>query len=321
MSDDPVLKDFKPEAEHPSCREPAFLQREIMKSILLKMGSIAFFGCLFCQIGQGLTPVAYGRSLAEIKTTREIRICLAGSSQDFYKKNAMAFVEYLGEGIQAKYTRFGKWSDQFLNPDGIVVKDGEYTPEPLASGQCDLYPNDLVRLDWREKKLAYVLLYFSRNTIIVNKARADEFKDIQDLAGKTVAVMEGTSYHTWLEKQNLGVFAQNPIKFNFMPQEQAIKAVDSGKADFAMAGADGALWAINNFAKNCRVAFPVGKSTEYGWCLRKEDRDLQKAVKAFFDVQRNSLDSAINRNWKEGVGLTLGEFILFVTSTTGATEN
>jgi hypothetical protein len=287
----------------------------------LKIFLIVIVTCICWQLTGNLAPPAYGRSLAEIRESKEIRICLAGSSQDFYQKNAMAFVAYLGNDIQAKYIRFEKWNDQFLNQEGVVVKEGTYTPEPLASGKCDFYPNDLVRLEWREKKMAYVLLFISRNTIIINKSRVEEFRGLNDLAGKTAAVMEGTSFHNWLEEQNKALFEKDPIKLKFMPQEQAIKAVDSGKVDFAVAGADGALWAVKNFAKNAKVAFPTGEITEYGWCFRKEDKDLQEAVHNFFEVQKNSPDSQLNKNWQEYIGLTLGEFILFVTSTPEPTQH
>jgi membrane-bound lytic murein transglycosylase F len=274
--------------------------------------------CIGGSLSEGSLLSAYGRSLEKIRASGEIRICLAGSSQDFYKKNAMAFAAYLGSGIHPRFVSFKKWDDQFVNRDGVVVKNGEYTPQPLASGRCDLYPNDLVQLDWRQKKLAFVLLFISRNTIIVNQRRINEFRSIKDLAGKTVAVMQGTSFESWLENKNAEQFRNNPIKFKFMPQKQAIMAVDRGEVDFAISGADGALWAINNFAKKAAVAFPVGATTKYGWCTRKADKDLQAAVRNFFDVQRSQLNSQINRNWKKYIGMTLGDFLLFVSSAPGS---
>jgi membrane-bound lytic murein transglycosylase MltF len=262
-----------------------------------------------------LPSPTWGRSLVEIQKSGVIRICLAGSSQGFYQTNAMAFARYLGNGIQPEFTSFKKWDDQFRSKEGVVVRHGEYTPEPLASGRCDLYPNDLVKLAWRQKKLAYVPLFISRNTIIVNKARRDEFRDLNDLAGRTAAVMKGTSYHTWLEEMNRERFREHPVKLIFKPQKDAILAVNSGAVDFSVIGADGALWAIKNFAGNATVAFPAGGITEYGWCFRKEDRDLQKAVERFFEQQKRRPDSTMNRNWKNSIGFTLADFILFVTST------
>ncbi len=275
--------------------------------------------CLWLAIG--LFSLASARSLQEIKTTGEIRFCLAGSGQELYRRNAMALAAFLGKDIHVSFIHFDKWDDQFVNSQGVVIQDGEYTPEPLASGKCDLYPNDLVETGWRKKKMAFVPLFISRNTIIVSEKDRNQYTDISALAGKRAAVMRGTSFHTWLESQNRGIFKNNPITFDYMPQKEAILAVQAGKADFAITGADGALWAVNNFAPHAHVAFPVGKTTTYGWCFRKKDKALQEAVRRFFDKERQSPDSAINRNWKDYIGLTLGEFTLFVTSTPEPANN
>lgn len=263
----------------------------------------------------------HARPLAEIQTSREIRFCLAGSAHEFYRKNALAFTEFLGNDIQPVFIRLNKWNDQFVNDKNIVAQDEEYTPEPLASGKCDVYPNDLVRVGWREKKMAFVLLFISRNTIIVSKNSHDKIPGQAYLAGKTAAIMEGTSYQTWIEEQNRGRFKDNPIQMIFMPQKDALKAAESGKVDFAVIGADGALWAARSFAPDIHVAFPVGEINEYGWCFRKQDTSLQEAVRQFFSTQKSSYNSPLNQNWREHTGLTLGEFTLFVTSTPIPTDN
>lgn len=283
--------------------------------------TVTCFICMYFIGGSTLFSVVEARTLKEIEATKEIRFCLAGSAHDFYRKNAMALAEYLDNGIHPIFIQFDHWDDQFVNDHGVVIRDGEYTPEPLASGKCDLYPNDLVKVKWRENKIAYVSLFISRNTIIVNKAHMHNIMKPQDLAGKTAAVMKGTSYHSWLDDQNRGRFKDNPIKLVFMPQEEALKAAEAGDVDFGIIGADGALWATKTFAPNIHVAFPVGKTTEYGWCFQKADKDLQEAVEQFFAAQRKSLDSPLNKNWIEHTGLTLGEFILFVTSTPEPTDN
>jgi two-component system sensor histidine kinase/response regulator len=268
-----------------------------------------------------LSGVSSARTLQEIKATKEIRFCLAGSAHEFYQKNALALSKFLGDGIRPVFIHLKKWNDQFVNGKGMVIENGEYTPEPLASGRCDLYPNDLVEVPWREKKMAFVPLFISRNTIIINKQHRNTITQLSDLAGKTAAIMKGTSYQTWVEEQNRGRFKTNPIKMIFMPQEEAIKAAEAGKVDFGIIGADGALWAARTFAPNIHVAFPVGKTTVYGWCFRKTDKDLQKAVRHFFANQRKSPNSSLNKNWRDHTGLTLGEYILFVTSTSYPTED
>lgn len=283
------------------------MQNDRIKSIVAMLSLISVF------IPLPFNRPAWGRSLNEIMQSGVIRICLAGTKQDFYQKNAMAYVDFLGGGVKPEFTHFEAWDDQFRNNAGKVLRDEAYTPEPLASGKCDMYPNDLVKVEWREKKLAYVPLFISRNTIIVNSARKEEFREINDLAGKTAAVMEGTAYHTWLDSMNLGAFQENPVKIVFLPQKDAILAVEAGKADFSVIGADGALWSIKSFAGNVSVAFPVGEITEYGWCFRKADKSLQASVARFFNQQKKRPDSKLNQNWKENTGMTLDDFIMFVS--------
>ena len=285
------------------------MQNDRIRSIVAMLSLICVFVSLL------FNRPAWGRSLDEIMKSGVIRICLAGTKQDFYQKNAIAYVDSLGRGVKAEFTHFEAWDDQFRNSTGEVLRDEAYTPEPLASGKCDMYPNDLVKVRWREKKLAFVPLYISRNTIIVNKTRKEEFKDIKDLAGKTAAVMKGTSYHTWIDDMNRSVFKEDPVKIVFLPQKDAILAVDAGKADFSVIGADGALWSRKNFAGNVSVAFPVGEITEYGWCFKNEDKDLQESVACFFDQQKELPGSELNRNWKENTGITLDDFIMFVSQT------
>jgi hypothetical protein len=289
----------------------------IMEKGLIGIKAGVVFSVLLAGIGS--SPDLAARSLSSIIETSEIRFCLAGSSQEFYQANANAFVAYLNKdskrNIQSKYISFEKWNDQFVDDDGEVIRNGAYTPAPLSSGKCDIYPNDLVRLDWRESKMAYVDLFVSRNTIIVHKSRIAEFRQLGDLAGKTAAVMEGTSYHSWLQEQNSGLFKSNPVQLVLLPQKTAIAAISSNKFDFAITGADGAFWSIKNFAPDAAVAFAFGGSgTVSGWCFRRQDTDLQDAVRQFFSEQISRPDSALNANWKQYIGISLSEFGLFVAS-------
>ena len=170
-------------------------------------------------------------------------------------------------------------------------------------------------MDWRESKLAYVDLFHSRNTIIAHKSRIAGFRQLADLAGKTAAVMEGTSYHSWLEEQNKELYLSNPVQIVLLPQKTAIEAVSSDKYDFAITSADGAFWAIKNFAPDAAVAFAFGENrTVFGWCFRKQDTDLQDAVRLFFDQQTSQADSELNANWKKYIGISLSEFELFVAT-------
>ena len=74
----------------------------------------------------------------------------------------------------------------------------------------------MVMNEWRKKKLAFVKLFQSQMVVSVHKDRFGEFKETSDLQGKEAAVMENSSYHNWIEKNNQSTFSNNPVQFIFM---------------------------------------------------------------------------------------------------------
>jgi membrane-bound lytic murein transglycosylase MltF len=97
-----------------------------------------------------------------------------------------------------------------------------------------------------------------------------------------------------------------------MTTDESMQAVDTKFVDFTVIGADGALNWTRNKVKNVVVAFPVGDTTEVGWAFRKKDKDLQEAVRRFFDSQA-AVGSRFDEIWKEKVGIRLSEFNVFIT--------
>lgn len=253
---------------------------------------------------------AWPRSLEQIRKTNELRICVAGSSYQLYTAMALAFAEHLG--VTSRVKRLDSWDQQFQNDKGVTDKEAAYTPALMDAGECDCYPNDVVKNDWRLKKLDFVILYRTRMVVVVNKDNQPAYKGVADLAGKKAAIQKGTSYHSWLETQNAGALASIPIQIQFMTTDESMQAVDAKSVDFTIIGADGALNWTRNRVKNVVVAFPIGDTTEVGWAFRKKDRDLQEAVRRFFDSQA-AVGSRFDEIWKEKVGIPLSEFNVFIT--------
>jgi membrane-bound lytic murein transglycosylase MltF len=253
---------------------------------------------------------AWPRSLKEIRKTNELRICVAGSSYELYTAMALAFAEHLG--VSPRVKRLDSWDQQFQNDKGVTDKEAAYTPALMDSGDCDCYPNDVVKNDWRLKKLDFVILFRTRMVVVVNKDNQPAYKGVADLAGKKAAIQKETSYSSWLETQNAGPLVSSPIQIQFMTTDESMQAVDTKFVDFTVIGADGALNWTRNKVKNVVVAFPVGDTTEVGWAFRKKDKDLQEAVRRFFDSQA-AVGSRFDEIWKEKVGIRLSEFNVFIT--------
>jgi membrane-bound lytic murein transglycosylase MltF len=271
------------------------------------------------------------RSLAEILETKEIRICVAAVGDEdvftvepvdcrenckvggsFYEM-MMAFVEILGKDVKPKFLRV-EWDEQFFNKDGVVVREESYTPELLASGQCDVYPNALALYPWRLKKLDIVILIPDRSIVIVPKSKQVEFKTPADLCGKVAATVKDTGLHMWLQEQNKGLCAVHPIQIEFTTTfDDMWVEVDKGRVDFILSITYAAIWLTRHEFKNSVGVFTVGPMDYLGWGFRKEDKDLQAAVQKFFDTQRAAEDSPLNQIWEKYLGMTLVDYIGLVT--------
>jgi ABC-type amino acid transport substrate-binding protein len=280
--------------------------------------------CLFL-IFSATPRSCHARSLDEIKKTKELRICIApihpaqasfepAACKDKCKfagavfETSSAFAQSLGKEVRAKYIRVD-WDEQFFNKDGKTERAATYTPELLASGKCDFYPANLTKNEWRLKKLDFVVLFPSRMMAIVSQPMKAQIKGTSDLAGKRAAVEKNTSFHGWLETQNHTVWAANPVKLTLLGTQESFAAVEDETADFTLTDSDIAIWAARHQLRNAKAAFPLGPTDEIGWAFRKDDKDLQAAVRQFFDQQRKNPASEFNQIWKHHFGRSLTEFI------------
>ncbi len=278
----------------------------------------------------GPSAAIQARSLEEINRTGEIRIgispihpsiCSAvpqGCRTDCRITGpayeiVLAFAATLGPNIRPRFLRID-WDEQFFNQAGKTIRENAYTPELLASGQVDLYPNNLSVNEWRKNKMDIVTLFPSRRMVIVNRSRKETVKTLSDLAGKVAVVEKDTSYHTWLQEQNQGIFVSHPVKIRLMGTDECLKAVDNGEADFTLIDSDAAIWAVRQEYRNLDMAFPVGATDENGWGLRKQDKDLQEKVRLFFRDQRADDHSELNRIWQKYYGMSLTQFIRLVSA-------
>lgn len=294
------------------------------------MRRLLFFFLILSAAWGVSAATAHARSLEEIEKTRELRVCLSpihpsvcSATPEGCRDNcsftgpayevAQAFAEHLGKDIHPRFIRVG-WDEQFFNKDGVTVQEDAYTPELLASGTCDVYPNYLAKNEWRLKKIDIVTLFPNRRMVVVKRTERGRFRTVADLAGKTATIEKNTSYHTWLQEQNKGAFASNPIRILLLPVDEGLKAVVAGQADFTIVDVDAAIWAVRNQYANTDMAFAVGPRDEIGWGFRKEDKELQEAARLFFEGERASRDSRLNAIWQKYLGMSLTDFIGLVSS-------
>lgn len=288
----------------------AFFRRAFSDCRTNQARLIAMAGTLFlCGV---LPPSAQARPLEEIRQSGEIRICVTpGIQGEYYARMGTALAEHLH--VQAKIRHLASWDQQFHNDRGLTDKTATYTPQLLATGECDFYPNDLVMAEWRARMMDIIPFYQTRIVVIVKKERAANFRSIQDLKGRTVSVMKGTTYHSWVEERNKSDFADNPMRIRFVEKLEDRTSL-SGGVDFTLENADVAFAQTLRKDATVQIAFAVGPLLQVGWGFRKEDQTLQGAVKEFFAVQLQKAGSRFDQIWQEKRNIRLSEFTLMMSN-------
>lgn len=164
------------------------MEVKMSHTTMQKSGCLRLVSLVACSSLMTAYPFAgHARGLAEIKNTKELRICIAFVNSAMGKAESagcrdnckvsgdtpdlgQTFASTLGPQIKPKWLSVG-WEEQFFNRDGKVVQDAVYTPELLASGTCDLYATNLAKIPWRSKKFDYVILNPSRMAVVVVNQR------------------------------------------------------------------------------------------------------------------------------------------------------
>lgn len=206
------------------------------------------------------------------------------------------------------------WDGLFHNADGVTVREDSYTPALLAENQCDMFGAVMVSLDWRRTKIEMECFLPSRMMVVTHRDRVGEFTDVSDLGGRTVSVERSMSMHSWIQDQNAGPLADNPIEVVFHPYDQSVPSVDSGKVDFTVVSVLDALWQTRNITENAQVAFAVGPVDMGCWGYERGDGEMGELIEAFFDEQTADPASDLNEVWERYFGLSYGDFIRLVST-------
>ncbi|MFZ4287341.1 GAF domain-containing protein [Variovorax sp. HJSM1_2] len=265
-----------------------------------------FAGCLALLLSS--MGSAQGRTLQDIRRDGELRICVAGSSAPFYQVNGEEFARHLG--VRGKTTLLPSWDHQFHNAQGVTLMDARYEAALLASGQCDLYPNDLHMTAWRLNKMALVPYFTTRNVVVARPEMRDTLRTPQDLAGHVAAVQAGTAYESLLRELNAKTLVQRPITIQTAPTAQSMRRVAEHQADFTVIAAESAFKWVRDDLQNLDLLFALGEGTEVGWGVATDAEDLQTALADYLADSRR-VGSRLDLSWRKNYDISLTEYQLF----------
>lgn len=254
---------------------------------------------------------AHSRTLAEIRNSGELRICAAGSSADFYQTNGEEFARALH--VRPRTTVLPNWDQQFHNDQGVTVIDAAYEPALLASGECDLYPNDLHMIAWRQKKMQLVPYFLTRSVVVARPGMRDLLRQPEDLGGHTATVQAGTAYETWLRELNMSLPKERAVVIQTAPTAQSMRRVADRQADFTVIATESAFRWVRDDFENLDLLFTAGETTEVGWGISPNATDLRDALEQYFATSQR-IGSRLDLSWRKYYGISLVEYQLFSAS-------
>jgi len=165
--------------------------------------------------------------------------------------------------------------------DGLDLKlairdssfDGLQSGQALNAGQCDLAASAMTITPERQKNLDFSTSYYdSKQSLLVPKG--SDIKSIEDLAGKTVGVQQGTTGKTYTE-ENAPKTAKIP---SFPSDAEMYQAIQAGQVDALLQDLpvnlehtkDGKFVIVEEYETN----------ESYGLALKKGNTELLEDVNA-----------------------------------------
>ena len=180
--------------------------------------------------------------------------------------------------------------DQLFQNNGVRPKDLESNPQisftPDAFRKIDIYCSSISPLHWRKKLFDFAETLLSAEILLIRKDLSHAPKDIYQMKGLQIALMDGTSFVTHLNSINDKIGGGIEM-MKTIDGETAKQLLLDGKVDGVILDADDAL----NFNKSHQMlfdlAFPINKVSKTVWAVEKGN-ELQDHVKNYFKTIENN---------------------------------
>lgn len=188
--------------------------------------------------------------------------------EDFDKSSASGFKGFDIDIVQAV-------------ADGLDLKlavkdssfDGLQSGQALNAGQCDLAASAMTITPEREKNLDFSTSYYdSKQSLLV--PTGSDIKSIDDLAGKTVGVQQGTTGKTYTQK-NAPKTAKIP---SFPSDAEMYQAIQAGQVDALLQ--DLPVNLEHTKAGKFEIVEEYETNESYGLALKKGNTRLREDVNA-----------------------------------------
>lgn len=164
----------------------------------------------------------------------------------------------------------------------------------LVEGRGDIVAAGLTITDGREKKVAFSSPYLTDiSEILVTARGADDIVSIEDLYGRTIHVLSGSSYVDHLEQLNRRSMRRRNAPITVvqvdphLEEEDILQMINAGIYDLTVVDSHIAdIW--SRVLKNIRVRPDIAINTggRIAWAVRKNNSRILASLKDFFKDHR-----------------------------------
>ncbi|MFC1489013.1 membrane-bound lytic murein transglycosylase MltF [Thermodesulfobacteriota bacterium] len=251
--------------------------RKILAGRFLALVFLAF-ASLWCLFGCEKAPQS--TTLEDVLKTGELSVITRNNAHCYYiyRDQAMgfeydlakAFADYLG--VKLKVVIAEKW-------EGMIPALNSETGAFIAASMT-ITPK-------RQKQAIFSNYYNGIQQHIITHRSNLSVKRVEDLAGKTVHIRQGTSYQERLEalrKQGLDIKAKLHVD---IPTQELIRRVAEKEIEITIADSNIAL--LNRrYYPQIEIGDPINEKEYLGWVVKKDSLDFRDRINVFFDKIKKS---------------------------------
>jgi len=265
---------------------------------------ILFVGFVF-QLSIILSPSTQARDLDEIKKSGKIRI--AFTETDFNTINyplAIEFARYLNVNLEEVTI---EWDQAFQINGGIpedVKTNTEISYTPDIFSEVDAIFSTFTILEWRKRLFGFSETLFSAELIMISEAH-DSPRNYEELVGKKIAMMRGTSFESRISEINESI-GGGITTILTESSDDAKALLESGEVWGIVLDADEAL---NFSAQNdnlFKIGIPISAVSKTAYAVEKGNSLLDE-IENFFETIANN--GELDRIFNDMFGITYSAYL------------
>ncbi len=246
------------------------------------------------------TDFRYTDDLTKLKNRKIIRALVVPGRTDFYIDNGKisGFIVELLDNYEKELNKGVKKEDKKTRIVYVPVNFKDLIPYLLA-GKGDIAAGLLTITDSRKKQIDFVSGHRLKinEVIITNQRSKKNIEGMDDLSGKNIHLVKGSSYIEHLKQLNVklinnGLKPVNIIEAkDYLSGEDLLEMLNAGAIDItAIDDFKAKLWSKVLANIQVRSDLVLNKSGSIGWAVRKNNPELKEHLKAFSEkVKKGSL--------------------------------